>query len=84
MPPCQVGEQYARGVRTGGAWSVQEQTMHINCLELLAATLAVKTFMKNAPQSSILLQLDNATAVAYINNMGGTVSSQLTELAKEL
>ena len=32
----------------------------------------------------MLLQLDNATAVAYINNMGGTVSSQLTDLAKKL
>ena len=58
--------------------------MHINSLELLAATLAVKTFLKKASGISVLLQLDNATAVAYINNIGGTVSSQLTELAKEL
>lgn len=61
--------------------------MHINSLELLAATLAVKTFMKDSSGTSALLQLDkkhNATAVAYINNMGGTVSTQLTELAKEL
>jgi len=28
--------------------------------------------------------LDNTTAEAYINNMGGTVSSQLTDLVKEL
>ena len=67
--------------RTGGAWSAQEQS---NCLELLAATLAVKTFLKEASGISVLLQLDNVTAVAKINNMGGTVSSQLTELAKEL
>ena len=32
----------------------------------------------------MLLQLDNQTAVAYINNMGGTVSPQLTDLAKAL
>ena len=32
----------------------------------------------------MILQLDNATAVAYINNMGGIVSSQLTDMAKEL
>ena len=73
-----------RGTRTGGAWSAQEQTMHINCLELLAATLAVKTFMKDVSETSVLLQLDNAKAVAYINNLGGTVSNQLTELAKEI
>ena len=58
--------------------------MHINSLELLAAMLAVKTFLKDASGISVLLQLDNATAVANINNMGGTVSSQLTTLAKEL
>ena len=57
--------------------------MHINCLELLAATLAAKTFLKDVSGVSVFLQLDNATAVAYINNMGGTVSSKLTDLAKE-
>ena len=30
------------GTRTGGPWSHAEQQMHINCLELLAATLALK------------------------------------------
>ena len=73
-----------KGTRTGGAWSEQEQTMHINCLELLAATLSVKAFLKDTSGTSVLLQLDNTQAVAYINNMGGTVSTQLTELAKEL
>ena len=34
--------------------------------------------------TSVLLQLVNATAVAYINNLGGTVLSQLMELAKEM
>ena len=32
----------------------------------------------------MLLQLDNQTAVAYINNMGETVSPHLTDLAKAL
>ena len=72
------------GIRTGGPWSQSEQQLHINCLELLAATLAVKSFLKDQEGSSVLLQLDNQTAVAYINNMGGTVSLQLTDLAKAL
>ena len=33
-----------QGTQTGGPWSQQEKQLHINCLELLAATLAVKTF----------------------------------------
>ena len=33
-----------KGVSTGGS---QEQLMHINCLELLAADLALKSFLKD-------------------------------------
>jgi len=61
--------------RTGGAWSLQEQTMHINSLELLVATLAVKTFLKDTLEISVLFQLDNATAVTYVNNIGAMISS---------
>jgi len=65
---------------TGGTWSVQKHTIHINCLELLAAMLAAKTFLNDVSGVSVLLHLDNATAVAYFNNMG----NQLTDLVKEL
>ncbi len=37
------------GARTGGPWSRQEQMLHINCLELLAATLAVKCQGQDSP-----------------------------------
>ena len=73
-----------QGIDTGGPWSVQEKTYHINCLELLAATLALKTFMKNKTGLLVLLKIDNTTAVAYINNQGGTVSKTLVTLTKEL
>ena len=33
---------YCQGKNTGGPWSTKEKCFHINCLELLAATLAVK------------------------------------------
>ena len=56
--------------------------MHINCLELLAVTLAVMTFLKNKTRMSVLLRLDNTTAVAYINNLGGIVYKELVDLAK--
>ena len=59
------------GIRTRGPWSPQEQTLHINCLELLAATLAVQTFAKEKSGITILLKIDNTFAVAYINRMGG-------------
>ena len=45
---------------------------------------AAKTFLKDVSGVSVLLLLDNAAAVTCINNMGGAVSSQLTDQAKEL
>ena len=73
-----------QGTRTGGPRSQAERMLHINCLELTAATLAVQAFAKDRLGISILLQLDNQTAVAYINHLGGTVSLQLVQLAKTL
>ena len=62
------------GTRTGGPWTREEQGMHINCLEMLAATLAVQSFWKNQAGASVWLQLDNQMTIAYINNLVGTVS----------
>ena len=56
----------AHGSQTGGPWSREEETLHINCLELLAATLAVKTFLNNQVNKKVLMLLDNQTAVAYV------------------
>ena len=39
-------------------------------MELLVATLALKSFVKDQTGIAVLLQLDNQTAVAYINNIG--------------
>ena len=73
-----------QGVHTGGPWSPQERSYHINCLELLAASLVVKTFMKGLTNKRVLLLLDNQTVVAYINNLGGTVSAQAMLIARNL
>ena len=69
---------------TGGPWSPLEKEWHINCLELLAATLALKTFVKHKTGISVLMKIDNTTAVAYINNQGGTVSKELISLTRDL
>lgn len=74
----------SQGIRTGGPWSRQEKPLHINCLELTAAFLAVKTFLKGQTNQRVLLLMDNQTAVAYVNNLGGTVSAKATQIAKDL
>ena len=71
-------------VQTGGPWSLRERQHHINCLEILAASLAIKTFARNQTDTSILILIDNTTAVSYINHLGGTVSPRATTLTKEL
>lgn len=58
--------------------------MHINCLELLGALYALQSYAKNAHGPSIRIHLDNSTAVYYINKGGGTKSTELTKIAKEL
>ena len=47
---------------TGGLWSPMEQGMHINGLELKAATLAL---VKDQIKIMVLLQLDSQTAESY-------------------
>jgi hypothetical protein len=75
---------YCQEIRTGGPWSFLEAQEHINWLELQAAFLGIKSFLRDRRSVSVLLQLDNTTAVAYINNLGGTVSHRLTLLARKL
>lgn len=74
----------SQGTLTGGPWSPEEQQYHINCLEILAAFLAIRTFVKDQSDITVLIRIDNTTAVAYINHLGGTVSPQATEIAKQL
>ena len=75
MPLGQVGEHSARALALKGPWSPEEKKLHINCLELMAAFLVLRTFLRSHPVSHVHLRMDNQTAVAYINNMGGTVSA---------
>ena len=72
------------GLRTGGLWSELERSWHINFLEMQAASLVAQSFLRDQTTVSVLLWMDNTTAVAYINNLWGTVSPQLTSLAKSL
>ena len=73
-----------KGVRTGGLWSIQEQHHHINVLELKAGMLAVQAFVKNKQNVHVHLKMDNTSALAYVNRMGGTRSVILTGVACEM
>ena len=70
--------------RTGGPWSWEEKRQHINCLEIMAAHLAIMSFLKYQRNVTVLMLIDNTTAVSYINHLGGTVSPQATQATKAL
>ena len=72
------------GLETRGTWSLQESALHINCLELLAATYAIKAFTKTLSNAHDLIQIDNTSAIAYINKMGGAKQGVLDQHARTL
>lgn len=72
------------GVSTGGPWSRQESSLHINVLELRAAFLALRSFADSLKNSTIALLLDNVSAVCYINRLGGTRSKFLAIEAAQI
>lgn len=75
----------ACGDRTAsGIWSCEERNMHINALELLAAFFGLKIFAKHLTSCQILLRIDNSTAIAYINRMGGIQFPHLTKISKDI
>ena len=70
--------------KTGGRWTPLEAESHINVLELLAAFFAPKCYFRKMGNCHIKLQIDNTRAIAYINNMGGSKSKELDQLAFEI
>ncbi|XP_071578071.1 uncharacterized protein [Temnothorax nylanderi] len=75
---------FSEGERAGGFWTENEQKLHINRLELIAALFALKSFASEYRNCEILLRIDNTTAVAYINKMGGVQHPNLHRIAKEI
>ena len=73
-----------QGTSTGGPWTVAEQAKHINYLEMKAAFLALQSFCAGKTSISILLLMDNITAITFLNKMGGNHSHSLSDLVKEV
>ena len=71
------------GCKTEGQWSMEEQNLHINILELKACQLALLSFCKDLKNTYVRVYMDNTTSVAYINKFGGK-SAELDTLAREI
>jgi len=67
-----------------GRWTKEEKNLHINILELMAAKLALQSFLQNQSNLHVKIQLDNTTAVAYIKHQGGSKSHILCKIALQI
>lgn len=71
---------------TGGQWKEDEVIYkdNINYLELHAVLLGLKAFINFLQNRHVKVKIDNSTAVAYINNMGGTHSMLCNGVARKI
>jgi hypothetical protein len=72
------------GLSTGGQWSISERHSHINILEIKAAFLGIKSMCSEVRDKHIRILVDNVTAVAYINDMGGMNSPQCNLIGRQI
>lgn len=75
---------HSNGVSNGARWKLEEQKFHINILELIAIKKGVKSFCQTERDLHIKVMSDNATAVSYIKNLGGTKSVLCNKIAKDI
>ena len=69
---------------THGMWSESESNSHINVLEIKAAMLGIQSLCQGVSHCHVRVEIDNTTAVSYINNMGGTHSKECNDITREL
>ena len=67
-----------------GFWTEKERENNINFLELMAAYFGLKCLAKDARDCSILMRIDNTTAICYINRMGGTQFNYLNNITRDI
>lgn len=71
------------GKQTQGHWSLEEQCLHINILELKAIYFSIISLCCHIERTHICVKSDSSTAVNYINNQGGSVLP-LLEITKQI
>ena len=73
-----------RDQNTGGNWSVNEVTYHINIKEMLAVKFALKSFVKEFSNVSIKIFIDNTTVISVLKNMGTSHNFHLNSICKQI
>ena len=68
----------------GGRWTEEEGQGHINCQELMAVLLGLKSMCKEMKNRHIRLRCDNVTAVAAVRKQGSIKSFWCNSIAKKI
>ena len=82
--PFMIIQTDASTLGWGAVYGDQEVRGRFTSLESKAAFFALKSFCKGSIKGHVQLQIDNTTAVGYINNMGDSKSPKLNSLAQEI
>lgn len=69
-------------IKTGGHWA-QDELDHINCLELKAILLGLKSLCKDISHTEIAIRSDNTTAIACLQR-GGSTKINLNQIIENI
>ena len=72
-------DQYA-----SGRWSLEEQGLHINALELLAVYLSLQAIFSNESAKHIKVMTYNTVTMLCIRNQGSTASKHCNRVARNI
>ena len=75
---------HMRDQRTGGNRSFNEVKYHINIKEMVAVKFALKSFVKEFPNVSIKIFVDNTTVILVLKNMGTSHNFHLNRICKQI
>ena len=70
--------------KSQGLWSREQGVLHINVRELYVVYICLTIFFSKLSDVHIQFELDNVTAVAYVNQMGGSKSIACDLLAHKI
>ena len=70
--------------KSQGLWSREQGVLHINVRELYVMHICLTIFCFKLSDVHIQFELDNVTAVAYVNQMGGSKSIACDLLAHKI
>ena len=73
-----------RDEKVNGWWTTNDKKYHINILEWKAAFYGLKCFAKKLRSCEILFRVNNTTAIANLNKMGGIQNKQHSEISRKI